>query len=268
MDYDDALAGRLLTRREVVMLLGVAGAAAFFDSPLLATRQGSTPCLVRPELTEGPFFVDAADERSDIRVDTSSGKASEGVPLTVTFNVAQAAAAACTPLPQAVVHVWQCDGVGVYSGVSDRQPGSGSRKDNALRGTQQTGSGGAARFTTIYPGWYRGRAVHIHFKIRTQSGGQAYEYTSQLFFPETLTDEIHAAPPYARHGRRDTMNDRDTIYREGGEQLLLRPTRTATGLEAAFNVALDLSDASVGRPDAEGMRGRGGRGRRGGPGAR
>ena len=263
MDHDDALIGRLLTRREAVRLLGIAGAASLSGSDLLTGREGTATCVVRPELIEGPYFLDASSNRSDIRVDASSGKARDGVPLIVTLRVAQVTAGQCSPLPKALVHMWQCDAVGVYSGVSDPQIGSGNPQDNALRGTQQTDTSGIARFTTIYPGWYRGRAVHIHFKIRTEASGQAYEYTSQLFFPETLTDEIHALAPYAQHGRRDTMNERDMIYREAGEQLLLRPTKTSSGYEAPLSLALDLSDAAVGRSDAEGMRGRGGRGRGG-----
>ena len=148
----------------------------------------------------------------------------------------------------------------MYSGVTDPRARAESTKDDALRGVQTTDAQGQARFTTIYPGWYRGRAVHIHFKIRTQASGSAYEYTSQLFVPEALTDEIHARPPYAANGRRDTMNERDGIYRGGGDQLLLKPARTASGYETAMDISLDLSDASVGRSDAEG-RGRGGRGR-------
>lgn len=260
---DDDLVGRLLTRREAVRLIGAGGVAALVGWDR-ASAGGQTsaalPCVVRPELTEGPYFVEAALARSDIRVNTTSGLTRDGVPLALAFNLSQATSGRCAPLPDAVVHVWQCDAVGVYSGVTDPRIGSGNLNDNALRGTQTTDAQGRATFTTIYPGWYRGRAVHIHFKIRTQATGQAYEYTSQLFFPEELTDQIHGQSPYATNGRRDTTNDRDMIYREGGDQLLLKPTKISSGYEAAMNIALDLSDAAVGRSDAEGTRGRGGRG--------
>ena len=149
--------------------------------------------------------------------------------------------------------------------MTDSRGGADDGKDDALRGIQTTDAQGRARFTTIYPGWYRGRAVHIHFMIRTQASGGAYEYTSQLFVPEPLTDEIHARPPYAANGRRDTTNERDGIYRGGGDQLLMKPARSGAGYEASIDIALDLSDARVGRADAEG-RGRGRGSGRGGAG--
>jgi protocatechuate 3,4-dioxygenase beta subunit len=266
MDNDDVLIGRLLSRREAVGLLGIGGAAAFGGWRLHAAGIQAPAvlpmCVVRPEMTEGPYFVDAALARSDVRTNSATGAAREGVPLGLAFTVSQLAAGRCTPLPGAIVHVWQCDAVGIYSGVSDPSAGPGNISDNALRGFQTTDARGRAAFTTLYPGWYRGRAVHIHFKILAKAADAAYEYTSQLFFPESLNDEIHALPPYASHGRRDTLNQRDGIYRAGGDQLLLAPTKSAAGYDSAIQIALDLSDANVGGADAEG-RGRG-RGRRGG----
>jgi protocatechuate 3,4-dioxygenase beta subunit len=269
MDDDDVLIGRLLSRRDAMQLLAFGGAAALGGWRLVAAEQSSAgsagPCVVRPELTEGPYFVDGTLARSDVRANTSTGALREGVPLGLTFGVSQLSAGGCAPLPGAIVHIWQCDAAGVYSGVSDPRAASGNTQDNALRGIQTSDGQGRVKFTTLYPGWYRGRAVHIHFKVRTQASGAAYEYTSQLFFPEALNDEIHARPPYAVNGRRDTLNQRDGIYRQGGDQLLLAPSKSAAGYGATMEIALDLSDASVGRSDTEG-RGRGrGRGR-GGPG--
>lgn len=263
MDNDDVLIGRLLGRREAMRLLGAGGAAALGGWRLVAAEQAAPTatgsCVVRPELTAGPFFVDGALARSDVRANTATGKMRDGVPLALTFGVSQLAAGRCAPLAGALVHVWQCDAAGVYSGVDDPRTRSADLKDNALRGVQTADPQGRVTFTTIYPGWYRGRAVHIHFKIRTQGSGSAYEYTSQLFFPETLNDEIHARPPYAANGRRDTLNQRDGIYRQAGDQLLLQPSKSADGYGAGIDIALDLSDMSVGRSDGAGR----GRGRRG-----
>lgn len=265
MDNDDVFIGRLLGRREAMRLLGAGGAAALGGWRLAAAEQAAptatASCVVRPELTEGPFFVDGTLARSDIRANTATGTMRDGVPLALTFGVSQLAAGRCAPLAGALVHVWQCDAVGIYSGVDDPRTRSADLKDNALRGLQTADAQGRVTFTTIYPGWYRGRAVHIHFKIRTQGAGSAYEYTSQLFFPETLNEEIHARPPYATNGRRDTLNQRDGIYRQAGDQLLLQPSKSADGYSAGIDIALDLSDTSVGRSDGAG-RGRG-RGRRG-----
>jgi hypothetical protein len=97
-----------------------------------------------------------------------------------------------------------------------------------------------AQFTTIYPGWYSGRAVHIHFKVRSAAGASSsYEFTSQLFFDDTLTDQVHGQPPYASKGTRDTRNANDGIYQQGGSQLVLNVTQTSQGYAATFDIALE-----------------------------
>jgi protocatechuate 3,4-dioxygenase beta subunit len=215
-------------------------------------------------MTEGPYFVDKQAVQSDIRADPATGAQKPGVPLMLAFAVTQMSGAGCSPLPGATVDIWQCDALGEYSGFADPRFATSTVGAAFLRGAQPTDAQGAARFTTIYPGWYAGRAVHIHFKVRTPgTSGQTYEFTSQLFMPEGLNDQVHAQQPYSTKGRRDTLNAQDGIYRGGGEQLLLQPTRTGTGYDATFSIALDLSNASVGQPDGGGG-GRGGP--RGGPG--
>jgi protocatechuate 3,4-dioxygenase beta subunit len=92
------------------------------------------------------------------------------------------------------------------------------------------------------PGWYQGRAVHIHFKIRSAaSAASAYEFTSQLFFDDSLTDQVHAREPYASKGQRTLRNSEDGIYNSGGSQLVLDVTGTADGYTATFNIALDTA---------------------------
>ena len=76
-----------------------------------------------------------------------------------------------------------------------------------------TDASGVVNFTTIYPGWYSGRAVHIHFKLRLYAGStKTYEFTSQFFFDDTLTDTIQAEPPYNAKGTRNVRNKDDGIY--------------------------------------------------------
>jgi protocatechuate 3,4-dioxygenase beta subunit len=264
VESDDFPVGRLLSRREAIALLSAGAMSALGASEIVAaqTLKPAPPqCVVRPEMTEGPYFLDKQPSRSDLRTESSTGVRKPGVSLALTFAVSQISGGTCSPLSKAVVDVWQCDALGVYSGVSDPRFEAGTVNETFLRGSQQTDAAGAARFVTLYPGWYPGRAVHIHFKIRTEpAAAKTYEFTSQLFFPETLTDQIHAQVPYVTKGRRDTTNERDGIYRRGGDQLLLQPTATTDGYQAALTIALDLSDSSVGGPDGGGMRGRGRRG--------
>jgi protocatechuate 3,4-dioxygenase beta subunit len=259
---DDRPIGEVLTRRAAVKLLSAGGTASMlaFAGIVPAARSTSSQgranaaCVVRPEMTEGPYFVDTKLNRSDIR----DGKV--GQPLALALTVIDATGGLCRPLPDAMVDVWQCDAKGVYSGVSDPMQGFETRNEKFLRGYQTTDSNGIARFTTIYPGWYPGRTVHIHFKVRAQAAAGAYEFTSQWYFDEGLNEQILAGGDYARPGRRDTLNANDSIFRNGGDQLLLAPAQSATGLSTSYVLGLDLADAAVGRSDGSG---RGGRGRRG-----
>ena len=283
MDNDDLPIGRLLSRREVVRLLALSGAGALVgcngkganagstaesQSGMAAGAAGSAPipgCVVRPELTVGPYFVDKQLERSDIRAEPSTAATKEGAPLVLAFNVSQLRDGQCTPLPGAMVDVWQCDANGAYSGVTDRMVGFDTVGQKYLRGYQVTDDRGVARFMTIYPGWYQGRTVHIHFKVRTPATAaladrtaETYEFTSQLFFDDALTDRVFAQEPYRRKGPRDTKNANDGIYREVGSQLVLAVGEESAGYSASFDIGLDLSDTRVGQPERSGGR----RGRR------
>lgn len=271
MDNDDTPIGQILNRRDALKLLGI-GSAAFLascavpeathtlvptpvstlaaDTPALSTASVSLDCIVRPELTIGPYFVDGQLNRPDIRIDPSDNSVREGVPLTLNINVASVGANRCTPIEGAQVDIWHCDADGQYSGVSDR--GFNTEGQQFLRGYQLTDANGAVRFQTIYPGWYSGRTVHIHFTIRTKAAdGQDYQFTSQFFFDESLTDQVHALPPYAAKGQRDTRNESDNIFNSGGDQLLLNPQGdTTNGYVGAMSIGLDLTDMQVGAADS------------------
>lgn len=251
---DDKPVGRVLTRREILSLFGGAGAAVLVgggfmrvlaqDATAEATADAIAACVVRPEMTEGPYFVDEMLNRSDIRVDPSDGSIKDGVPLYLTFRVSLMSANACTPLEGAQVDIWHCDALGVYSDVND--PGFSTVGQKWLRGYQVTDAKGVAAFTTIYPGWYSGRTVHIHFKIRTDPASESgYEFTSQLFFDDTLSDAVFKAEPYASKGIRSTRNANDGIYSDGGDQLLLNVVEQDDGYAATFDIALDTSQPST-----------------------
>ena len=273
MDNDDKPVGLILSRRDALKILGVGGAAFLAScvapevtSTLIPTltstaasptqspsaMQAALSCVVRPELTIGPYFVDEQLNRSDIRSEPSDNSVREGVPLTLAIGVFDVSQNSCDPIEGAQVDIWHCDAAGVYSGVSDRSFSTVGQK--FLRGYQLTDATGRAQFLTIYPGWYSGRTVHIHFMIRTVGAdGQAYEFVSQFFFDELLTDQVYSLQPYAATGQRNTLNASDNIYNNGGDQLLLDITGDNTnGYTALINIGLDLTDTEVCAPSSFG----------------
>ncbi len=197
-----------------------------------------------PAQTEGPYFVDERLERSDVRSDPTDGTVREGTPLRLRFAVSRVDGTACAPVTGAYVDIWQCDALGVYSDVKDFNGLFDTTGKKFLRGHQITGKSGTAEFLTIYPGWYRGRAVHIHFRVRVFEGTRrAHEFTSQLYFDESVNDAVHATPPYNTKGRRDTLNENDGIYRSesSGAQLLVPLTKSAQSYAGEFAVGLRMS---------------------------
>ena len=196
-----------------------------------------------PEQTQGPFFVEEKLNRSDLRVDPANGAVSPGVSLCLLLSVNQVADNSCTPLTGAVVDVWHCDALGSYSDVRDNAGGSGdTRGRKFLRGYQVTDGQGRVEFQTIYPGWYQGRTVHLHYKIRTNRSSEVgHEFTSQLFFDEAITDQVHAQQPYAQKGRRDTTNSSDGIFARGGNDLMLGLSKDAEGYAGTYKVAMLIS---------------------------
>jgi len=255
LDSDDAQIGRILSRREVLALLGGSGAALLAacapsalasPTPTAAQQTAASSaaasaaattlpsCVVRPALTEGPYFVDEKLSRSDIRSDPTTGNARPGIPLTLGFLVSRLSGSSCAALSGAIVDVWHCDALGVYSDVSD--PSFNTKGQRFLRGYQTTDASGRAQFTTIYPGWYQGRAVHIHFKIRPTT---ASEFTSQLFFDDALNTEVYSQAPYSQRGTQGILrNAGDGIYQQGGGKLLLNVTKTGSGYAATFDIGL------------------------------
>lgn len=193
-------------------------------------------CVLTPEQTEGPYFVDERLERADIRSDPANGSIRQGAPLALALRLSELAGSRCTPLRDAIVDVWHCDAAGVYSDADDaRLPAKGSK---FLRGYQATDERGQVRFTTIYPGAYRGRAVHIHFKVRAKSRDAQAAFTSQLYFDDALTDRVHADPPYAGALRRRTRNGDDGLFRMNGRALVLDVVQSGGGYVAVYDVGV------------------------------
>ncbi|MHB1139445.1 MAG: dioxygenase family protein, partial [Microthrixaceae bacterium] len=157
-------------------------------------------CVLSPQQTEGPYPTEQQIERRDVR------ESLQGHPLRVGIQVVDEA---CAPVPGAMVEIWHCDTDGDYSAYSD-----GGTQDDAgtgttfLRGSQRANDEGIVEFVTNYPGWYRGRAVHIHTKVHLDD---TTVLTSQIFFEDDLNEEIFTAAPYSAHGSPDTTNAQDSI---------------------------------------------------------
>jgi protocatechuate 3,4-dioxygenase beta subunit len=262
MHDDDRPVGRFLSRRELVSFFGAAASGTLLarrasgGEQRIQTQLPLPDCVAQPRQTEGPYFVDERIRRSDIRVDSTTGTASAGAPLELRFEVQRVSAdGVCSLLPGAQVDIWHCDALGVYSDVADRRVDTTGQ--NFLRGYQVTDEEGRVRFDTIYPGWYRGRAVHVHFKVRVPGdGGRTDEFTSQLYFDDDLTNRVHALEPYAANKGQRLLNARDMIFREGGTQLLLPVVEEEGRFAATFRIAL-----RPGEPEPRVGPGRGGRGR-------
>ena len=222
-----------------VLALAGKGSAAGLSSAaagLLATQS----CIASPQVTEGPYFVDERLDRSDIRADPATGEVSDGFPVRLAIAALLLSNGECAPLQGAQIDIWHCDALGVYSDVSDNIMGTSGLGRKYLRGYQVTDANGSVEFT-IYPGWYQGRAVHIHFKIRTDPQSETgYEFTSQLFFEDALNDYVFTTfDPYVQKGPSPLPNANDGIYQGTSGLLTLQPSLEDDGYAASIAVTLD-----------------------------
>jgi protocatechuate 3,4-dioxygenase beta subunit len=200
--------------------------------------------------------------RSDIRADTSDGSVQEGVPLHLIIRVYQvdgkdqegknnahnADAKVCTPLSDARVDIWHANAQGLYSGVKD----DGTAGKTFLRGYQITNDSGTAVFDTVYPGWYEGRAIHIHIKVTAFDGAkEKLDWTSQFYINNSANERVHTQPPYSNHGSVPITNEQDGIYigpstdglvkTDAGKHLMLDLTKQGEGYTGTFNVVVNSS---------------------------
>jgi protocatechuate 3,4-dioxygenase beta subunit len=211
-----------ITRRGSLAKLGGLVVAAAGGGSLLAgpaeggnkaIETGAVQCVLTPELTEGPYYIAGEKVRRDIR---------DGHPGTLlTLRLSVLNASTCKPIKGAAVDIWHADAAGVYSGF-----GAGASSRTFMRGIQRTDKNGLAIFTTVYPGWYQGRAVHIHVKVHV--GGNVV-HTGQLFFSDAMTEQVYKATPYAARGNPDVTNANDSIFVNGGERSLLSVKKSGTG---------------------------------------
>jgi protocatechuate 3,4-dioxygenase beta subunit len=235
--------GIQINRRQALGLIAVTATGGAFLAPEARAAEGwpfagasllmpgAGVCSITPEVTEGPFYFDPELEREDI----TEGR--KGVALTVRL---QAVDSQCRPLAKARVDIWHCDAKGIYSGY----PGQGDGRDidttgqKFLRGIQHADAQGIVSFKTIYPGWYRGRTTHIHFKVYPDNSSVM---TGQLFFPDALSEQLFTtiAPYNDRPQKRDMFNGDDGIARQSGPMSQVALREAASAYEALIVIAVN-----------------------------
>jgi protocatechuate 3,4-dioxygenase beta subunit len=216
-----------ISRREAIAGAAAAGAGAGLfvllrggpdeadsASTTSVSAAAAPSCILAPEQTEGPYYIDDGLVRSNI----TEGK--KGVALQLRLQVLDATT--CKPIKGATVEVWHCDAVGNYSGFSPP-----TSEKTYLRGGQRSNAAGNVAFRTIYPGWYQGRTTHIHVKVHV--GGKEV-HTGQLYFKDAVSAAVYRnRSPYRTRGQKDTPNSQDGVFGQGGKQSMLRLTKHGSG---------------------------------------
>ena len=240
------------SRRTALSVLGSAGVAAVAaacgstpTSPSSAgtstttttggTTGSATSCVVSPEETIGPYpdRTGMLTNQAFSRQNVTEGRA--GTPLTLELTVVNVRAS-CAPVANAAVEIWQCDASGNYSEYA--QPGFNGVGQTFLRGLQTTNASGAVRFTTIYPGWYNGRATHIHVDVYINN---TRVKVTQIAFPENISAQVYAQGVYASKGQNTTTNARDNVFSDGvNDELAVVSGSLSTGLTASLTIGISV----------------------------
>jgi protocatechuate 3,4-dioxygenase beta subunit len=232
-----------VSRRDAIGLIGLGGAAlslgcgsgssttptATTVTPTTGGSNASGACAVTPTETIGPYPSLTNFVRSDIR----EGKT--GLPLALTVTVVNANNS-CSPVANAAVDIWQCDAQGQYSEYA--QPGYNGAGQTFLRGIQTTDASGKVTFTTVFPGWYQGRATHIHVEVKV---GGALVKVTQVAFEESVIAAVYATGVYAAKGRNPTSNAGDMVFADSlaSEMATITGGDTTNGYTATFTVGIN-----------------------------
>lgn len=278
-------ASRTSTRRQMIGRAAAAGTAFVVLPDWISGLTRATPALaaassgrLTPELTEGPYWVDTMLRRSDVRANTPGAKtapgvAQDGVPLELKIKVLEGG----EPLSGVAVDIWHANAHGLYSDESSQAAGGGTSGGNTsgqnyLRGYQVTGKdrginaapvAGQVSFQTIWPGWYTGRAIHIHVRVRklSKQGDTIAGYTTQIFFSDADNDAVlSGAPPYNTRSPKDdpTSDENDSVLLSAdiATNVVAVAGNLSDGFAATFNIDLDHAEVtargSLGRPNAGG----------------
>jgi protocatechuate 3,4-dioxygenase beta subunit len=236
-----------LSRRRMLGAAGAAGVGLLVagrtpvGSLLGGDPADAASCVaLTPAKEIGPYFVEEKLNRSNVTTDPDTGVAIAGVPLSLTLTLLDEDNG-CAPLAGAQVDIWHAAPSGLYSDESVE----GTSGKRWLRGYQVSDASGQVSFTTVYPGWYSGRAVHIHARIRQfdSAGNATYDFISQLFFDDTLTDTVYTRSPYSARSARDTRDAADRVYGSDGASVLLKIAADGSGYAATFTFGLSPSNA-------------------------
>ncbi|MET7347273.1 intradiol ring-cleavage dioxygenase [Streptomyces mirabilis] len=207
----------------------------------------TTVCTLTAEVTEGPYSLDGALVRKDIREDK------EGVEVQYTFTVVDTGND-CAPLADALVEIWHCDSLGEYSGYVGGNGHDEEDDGTFLRGGQTTDENGQCSITSIWPGHYVSRAVHVHMRVHTDvtltddsyTGGEVI-HTGQLFFDADINAEIQAVSPYSDNTTTETLLKDDSIYDDAGASSgLLTLTALGTSVSDGYTATLTVGVDSTG----------------------
>ncbi|MFJ3302098.1 intradiol ring-cleavage dioxygenase [Streptomyces sp. NPDC086549] len=206
-----------------------------------ASTSATSVCTLTAEVTEGPYSLDGALVREDIREDK------EGVEVQYTFTVVDTAND-CAPLADALVEIWHADALGEYSGFVGKNHHTEDDDGTFLRGGVVTDSDGQAKITSIWPGHYVSRAVHVHLRVHTDvtltddsyTGGTLV-HTGQLFFDPDINETVQASSPYSDNTGKETALADDTIYDDGGASSgLLTLTALGSGVSDGYKATLTM----------------------------
>lgn len=209
--------------------LGAAVGCGSDSSPTSPTSTATTTgtatgaCVEAATETRGPYpdVTGMIDNQAFYRQDIREGKT--GLPLTLTLSVVNVRNG-CAAVAGASIEIWQCDASGYYSEYA--QPGYNGTGQTFLRGLQRTDANGQASFITVYPGWYQGRATHIHVDV-TVAGARVK--STQIAFPEDVTRQVYASGVYASKGQNATTNATDNVFSDGTQTEMATLTGTVTG---------------------------------------
>ncbi len=200
-------------------------------------------CIVSPTEVEGPYpYVGGEITNPLQRADVTEGQT--GLPLTLAFTIVNTNSS-CAAVSNARVDIWHCNKDGYYSGYGNQTGGALGTKsytgETWLRGYLLTDTNGLAQFTTIYPGWYMGRATHIHIEVFVNN---VLKKTTQITFPETISDVVHVSSLYAAHGINSTRNTADGIFGNSATDLANETValtgNTSSGYAGSYTIGLAL----------------------------